>query len=399
VRAGRALVLAVAALALAACGSAEPPGQRISGLTLTIYFAGPLHGASSSGASAALYGARVALESAHGRVGRYRIVLRVLDDSTRASRGWDPNQTTANVRVVTQDPTAIGYLGDFNSGASAISIPLLNRAGIPQVSPGSTAVGLTTDGTGAAPGEPQKYYPTGAQTFARVIPTDAVQALALVQVQRMLGCHSIFVLHDGEVDGEDTALTYVITAQSAGLRVVAVQAFKRGASSYRSVASSVAGSGADCVVLSAIDEPSAVLLTEQLAGAVPRATIFVANDLSDRAYTDPSDGGVPASLDSRLVVLSAALPPSAYPRSARVVLAHAPYTPAIFGYEAMRVMLTAIARATDDGRIQADRRKVLAALFSTRRPFTIDSAGDSSIDRYGVYRLVGGRMSFVEAAG
>jgi branched-chain amino acid transport system substrate-binding protein len=389
----RALTLAVVALALTACASVERPGQRISGRTLTIYFAGPLHGASSSGATAALEGARVALAAAGDQVGRYAIVLRPLDDSTAASRGWDPNQTTADVRLVVQDPTTIGYLGDFNSGASAISIPLLNRAGIPQISPGSTAVGLTTDGTGAAPGEPQKYYPTGVQTFARVIPTDAVQALALVHVQRTIGCHSVFVLHDGEVDGEDTALTFVLTAQSDGLRVVGVQAFRRGASSYSAVASSVAGSGADCVVLSAIDERSAASLTAQLASVLPRATIFAANNLADSTYT----GAIPQALDSHIIVLGAALAPSDYSRPGRAVLADGPA--AIFGYQAMRVMLTAIGRATDGGRLQADRRTVLAAVFATRRPFRIDPAGDAMIDRYGVYRLVDGRMSFWEAAG
>jgi branched-chain amino acid transport system substrate-binding protein len=387
------LVLAVVALALTACAPVERPGQRISGLTLTVYFAGPLHGASSSGAAAALEGARLALAGARGRVGRYEVVLRPLDDSTAASRGWDPNQTTADVRLVVQDPTTIGYLGDFNSGASAISIPLLNRAGIPQISPGSTAVGLTTDGTGAAPGEPQKYYPTGVQTFARVVPTDAVQALALLHVQRAIGCRSVFVLHDGEVDGEDTALTFVLTAQSAGLRVVGVQAFRRGASSYGAVAASVAGSGADCVVLSAIDERSAVLLTAQLASALPRATILAANNLADSAYTN----AIPESLDSHVIVLSAALAPWDYSGPARAVLADGPAS--IFGYQAMRVMLAAIGRATDGGRRQADRRNVLAAVFATRRPFSIDSAGDSAIDRYGVYRLVDGRMSFWEAAG
>lgn len=389
----RAVVLAVVALALTACASVERPGQRISGRTLTIYFAGPLHGASSSGATAALEGARLALAAARGRVGRYEIALRPLDDSTVASRGWDPNQTTADVRLVVQDPTTIGYLGDFNSGASAISIPLLNRAGIPQISPGSTAVGLTTDGTGAAPGEPQKYYPTGVQTFARAIPTDAVQALALVHVQRAIGCRSVFVLHDGEVDGEDTALTFVLTAQSAGLRVVGVQAFRRGASSYGALASSVAGSGADCVVLSAIDERSAALLTAQLASALPRATIFAANNLADSAYT----GSLPQSLDSHIIVLSATLAPSDYSRPARAVLADGPTS--IFGYEAMQVMLAAIRRATDGGRLQADRRTVLASVFATHRPFGIDSAGDPAVDRYAVYRMVDGRMSFWEAAG
>ena len=40
-----------------------------------------------------------------------------------------------NARKAVGDDKAIAYLGEFNSGASAISIPLLNEAGILQVSP------------------------------------------------------------------------------------------------------------------------------------------------------------------------------------------------------------------------------------------------------------------------
>lgn len=370
----RGLVLGVVALALAGCGVAPAPGARISGRTLTIYFGAPLHGASSSAAIAALEGARAALAAVHGRVGAYEVILRVLDDSTAAADGWDPSQTTADARVAIQDPTTIGYLGDFNSGASAISIPLLNRAGIPQVSSGSTAVGLTTDGTGAAPGEPQKYYPTGVRTFARVIPTDESQARALLAAQREAHCRSVFVLHDGEVDGEDTALTYVLSAQAADLRVVAVQAFRRGAGGYGSIAAAVASSGADCVVVSAIDERSAARLTEAVLRAVPRARIFASGELADRAYTE----GLPASLEPRALVLGASTDPG-----------H-------FGYEAMRLLLGAVARATDGGRRQANRRKVLAALFSAR---WLDSSGDPTRGHYSIYRLLGGRMSLVGEAG
>src|SRR5207248_527272 len=139
----RVLALALAALVVGGCGSAQRVTDRIHGQTLTIYFAGPSRGASSVGAQAALNGAKLALERAGDRIGRYRIALKTLDDGTPQSRGWDPNQTTANVRVVLKDPTAIAYVGDFNSGASAIAIPPLNRAGIPQVSPASSAEGLT----------------------------------------------------------------------------------------------------------------------------------------------------------------------------------------------------------------------------------------------------------------
>jgi branched-chain amino acid transport system substrate-binding protein len=400
-------VLAAVALALAGCGGAVRPGQRISGETLTVYFGGPLRGASSLGATAALNGARLALADAGGRVGRYRILLRALDDSTIASDGWDPNQATLNARLVVQNPSAIGYLGDFNSGASAISIPLLNRAGIPQISPGSTAVGLTTTGPGAAPGEPQKYYPTGVRTFARVVPTDASQALALVRIERAIGCRSTFVLNDGEVDGEDAALSFLLTAKSARLAVVGAQQFTRHATSYASLATTVAASGADCVLISAIDERSSLRLTEQVASAVPRATIFAGNGLANSAFI----GAIPQSLDPRVIVLSATLPAGQYPAPARAFLTRyasrygPPEPPAIFGYVAMQLMLDVIDDATDGGHKQADRAKVVAALFDGDQRRTVlgmihvGRAGDLTVHRFGIYRIVAGQLRFLEAAG
>ena len=46
------------------------------------------------------------------------------------------------------------------------------------VSPANTYVGLTTNLPGSAPGEPQKYYPTGKRNYLRIVPLDSIQAAA-----------------------------------------------------------------------------------------------------------------------------------------------------------------------------------------------------------------------------
>lgn len=406
-----ALGLVAAAVLLAGCGSSLRPGERIRGRILTIYFSAPGQGASSLDATAALHGAQIALDRVHARIGRYQIRLRTLDDSTVHSDGWDPNQTTADARLASQDPTTIGYLGDFNSGASAISIPLLNRSGIPQISPGSSAVGLTSTGAGAAPGEPEKYYPTGLRTFARVVPSDADQAKALITAEQASACTSTFVLEDGEVDGEDAALTFALSAQSAGLRVVAIQAFQPQALDYSGLAHSVAASGADCVLISALDEASSVRLTQELARALPSERLFATDGLADAAYLSPNLGGLPANLDAHVTVVSPTLPASDYPASGRRFLAEyaarygAPAPPAIFGYQAMSLLLSAIVRATDHGHRPADRLSVRAELLSNRRihgavgTFRIDRAGDTSLRSFAIYRLRAGRLVFLERVG
>jgi branched-chain amino acid transport system substrate-binding protein len=105
-------------------------------------------------------------------------------------------------RRAAQDSAAIAYIGEFNSGGSAISIPILNEAGVPVISPSNTAVGLTRRGPGANPGEPDKYYPTGVRTYFRLTSNDAVQGGALAAATRDGACTAIALVTDREVYGE-----------------------------------------------------------------------------------------------------------------------------------------------------------------------------------------------------
>ena len=405
---GRSLVAAVvSALALSGCGAkGKVPGDLIPGRTLTIYSSAPQHGASRVNAAAVVGGEIMALSQSHYRLGHFRIVFKSLDDSTPQRGEWDPGQTTLNARIAANDPTTIGYIGEFNSGASAISIPLLNRIGIAQISPASTAVGLTSAGPGAAPGEPGKYYPSGNRTYARIVPSDAVEAVAQVRSQESEGCTKTFVLDDGEVDGLDTATSFVLAAQRSHLKVGAVQAFDPKATDYRPLAAAIGKSGANCVMISAITENNAVLLTKQIAAALPSVKIFGSAGVAESTFTDAAQGGIPSTLDPRVMITVATLDPAAYPAAARAFYsayaraygAAQPY--AIYGYEATNLLLSAITRATDHGRAPARRSAVVAALFATRDrhsvlgTYSIQRDGDTTIKRYGVYRVLHGQLAF-----
>jgi len=96
-------------------------------------------------------GIKLALSQAGGKAGKWTVNYQSLDDSTAAAGKWDPGQTAANARKAATDPKAVYYIGEFNSGASEVSIPILNQAGLPQVSPANTYVGLTTTSPAALP--------------------------------------------------------------------------------------------------------------------------------------------------------------------------------------------------------------------------------------------------------
>ncbi|MGZ4666329.1 MAG: ABC transporter substrate-binding protein, partial [Frankiaceae bacterium] len=161
----RRIIIVIAALAsvvLAAVGCGD--GQASTNAqTVDVYSSLPLQGATGVQGNAYVNGIRLALEQAGGKAGQWTVNYTSLDDSTAAAGKWDPGQTAANARKVATDSKAVYYIGEFNTDASKISMPILNQAGVTQVSPGNTYVGLTTNLPGSAPGEPQKYYRTGTR--------------------------------------------------------------------------------------------------------------------------------------------------------------------------------------------------------------------------------------------
>src|SRR5215217_540749 len=136
------------ALGVSACGSEEEGGggKTVSGNTLTIYSSLPLQGTSKEQSEAVINGEKLALKEAGNKVGKYTIKYVSLDDSTAQNPGTaDEAQTGQNARKAVTDKTTIFYLGEFNSGGTKVSLPVLNKANIPQISPSNTYVGLTTD--------------------------------------------------------------------------------------------------------------------------------------------------------------------------------------------------------------------------------------------------------------
>jgi ABC-type branched-subunit amino acid transport system substrate-binding protein len=185
-------------------GGEKPPVSnnvaRAKGGRLTIYSSLPAQGAARIQTIAVQNGMKLALQTANNKAGPFTIEYKPLDDSTAQAGSWDPGQTGQNARRVVGDDSAVFYLGEFNSGASVISMPILNKAGVPQISPANTAVGLTSDEPGADRGEPGKYY-SNKRHYARVSPKDTIQGAALATLMQQEGCTKVFIANDKEVYG------------------------------------------------------------------------------------------------------------------------------------------------------------------------------------------------------
>jgi branched-chain amino acid transport system substrate-binding protein len=407
-------LLASLALGLTACGSEGGGGgggggggsaTQVQGKELTVYSSLPKQGANEGQTEAVENGIKLALKQANNKVGSYTIKYVDLDDSTAQAGKWEPGQTSANARRAAQDKSTIAYIGEFNSGASAISIPILNEATIPQISPSNTAVGLTSMEPGAEPGEPAKYYPTGKRNYARVVPKDTVQGAALATTMKDEGCKKVGILNDKEVYGAGLAKNIENSAREQGLEVTGNEGIDPQAPNYRSLASGLNGQQADCVVYSGITANNGVQLFKDLDAALPDAKLFGPDGIAEAAFADPKEGGIPDSLAKKVLVTQATLSPDEYGAEGKKFFSdyesqykeNNPDPYAIYGYESMALLLDAIERAGQRGN---DRQAVIDAILSTKGrdsvlgSYDIDKNGDTTLTDYGVFKISGGELTF-----
>jgi len=371
--------------------------------SLTVYSSLPLQGASRPQTTALVSGIELALKEAGGKAGDITVNYESLDDSTAQAGSWTPEATSANARRAAQDDSTGVYIGEFNSGASAVSMPILNEANIPQISPANTAVGLTSDDPGADTdaGEPDIYFPTGNRHYVRIVPKDTIQGAALATVMEQDGCTKIAMLNDREVYGAGLNRNVKSSAEALGLEVVQDEGIDKAAANYRSLAS--AADEADCMVYSGITANNAVQLYKDYAAALPDAKLYGPDGVAESGFSDPKEGGIPADVASRVKVTVATLSPDEYGEAGKKFFEdfEAEYNEpnpdpyAIYGYEAMSLALDAIERAGS-----TDRQAIIDALFDTQDrdsvlgTYSIDENGDTTLTDYGVYTIEGGELTF-----
>ncbi len=399
------------AVALSVIGSAISVGFMSSGAdaaqpTLDVYSSMPFRGPERSIGVAILNGTKLALQQAGGRVGAWTVDYISLDSSTAAGRAWDPGQCAANARRAASDPSAVYYIGELNSGCSEVSIPILNEAGIPQVSPSNSYDGLTAAAPGTAPGEPDRYYPTGKRTFLRIFPRDAVEAAALLTAMRGDSCRRVAIVNDREAYGYGLAGEMELLKHRYRVSVLGNTGSNGASRGFRTYLRALQRQRVDCFVFAGIPADGAVRVIKAVAGALPRAKLYGADGVCTSSFVDSAAGGIPPTAARRFRCTSPVMALKAYPGGSAFSAAYRaafhsnpdPY--AIYGYEAMKLGLDTIASLGSDA---ASRSAILKALFMTRNrhsvigTYSFDPNGDTTLRSYGLYRATGqsGKLLFV----
>jgi branched-chain amino acid transport system substrate-binding protein len=329
----------------------------------TVYSSLPLSGASRVQTKAVNAGARQALKEAGNPV---RFVT--LNNATKKAGAWMPGPTARNARKAAKDASTVAYIGEFNSGAAKISVPILNRAGIPTISPSSTYNGLSTGGPGTTSGEPGRYYPTGVRTLFRIVPNDHVQAAALATVMRDRGCTKIGLVHDGEVYGKGMNADVAATLARLGVPIVANVRISG------SAPSKLRRAGADCMAYTGITANGAVRLFR--SSALRKMKLYGSDGVAETGFV----GRLPRSVYRRTFLTVATLPtPAQFGK-------RDPYY--AYGYEAMKLVLDGLAASggTRAGLLGwlptvQNRQSVLGT-------YGFDANGETTLRTYGLYAVV-----------
>src|SRR5206468_12492399 len=164
------------------------------------------------------------------------------------------------------DNSLIGVIGTFNSGCAAIEIPVTNQApggGLQMISPANTYGCLTEPCSG---GEPEKYYPSGKRTYARVAPSDPNQGAVDAKFMKDKGATSVYILNDKEAYGLGVAKNFTGTAESLGMKVLGFPAYDPKAPNYQALFTQIKNKNRDSVFIGSLsDENSGQQINDKVS--------------------------------------------------------------------------------------------------------------------------------------
>jgi branched-chain amino acid transport system substrate-binding protein len=410
------------AAALGACGSggktpstttgAKPPHRDTH--TVYVYSSLPRYGPQKAESQAIINGIKVFLANAESHQGAYPIKYISLNDASKRSGRWSATETVRNARRAAQNPHTIVYIGDLDSGATQLSLPILNQAGIVQITPGSGYPGLTNSVLGITQtDEPGRYYPNRtSHTLLRLIPNDLVEAAAALEKLKQTGCVHVGAAAFG--GGNDARALVAAIAKTAILYQMDYVPPPKGAAPGNNTkldpayVEAMVHASVGCFVLAGRVTPAAVTLTKAIHAALPGGYIVGTNGFCNRNWLGAGPTAIPEAVDQFLYCTSPVLPLSKYP-GAKPLIADlqklagkrlpASERYAVYGYQAAELIVEdAMSGLTDS---EDNRKEVREALLggglrssSVVGNFSFDPFGNIGSRKYGLYTFRDGKLVF-----
>ena len=338
------------------------------------------------------------------RAGPYTIGMQACEETTARTGQPSTEKCRRNTRAFAEDRSVLGIIGPLFSYCAAYMLATLNATPdgpLAMISGTNTYVGLTRAGPGTAPGEPQRYVPTGQRSYARMAPTDDVQGAADALVARGLGVRRAFVLDDGSPYGTGLAAAFRAAAGRVGVPVVGTARWSAGARGYRALARRVRAARPAAVFVAGDLAPNGPQLIAALTSVLGRGVQLIAGDAFNQPapLIEAAGSRVDGMLVSIAVLPNASLPPRGQRFAAEFKkrFTQRPCCFSVHDAQATEILLDAIAKA--GGRRARVARYVIGARVrhGLLGDFQIDRNGDTTLNTIGIYQIRGGRLHFKRA--
>ena len=365
---------------------------------MTIYSSLPRHGVSAAAARATAAGQRMALAEVGARAGDLDIELIELDSAEPEERLWDPDVVSMNAQEAADDPRAIAYIGELDYGASAVSVPITNEAGVLQVSPSDGLTSLTRTPLGRPRAGPERYYPEDERSFVRLVPADELVAEALLGRVRETGADSVAVLYDGEIHSRELGGILQALSRRDGPEPVETKEYRGRVDEIPDVVRDVAEDQPDVVLYAGIAGPGTGRILAQIDSLLPGVPVYTTYGMLARDPEVPIPAA-PASVDT----FGPIPPESELPREGKRLLARLRETEgadvarpeALYGYEAMRLVIDAIRVAGPDrARVIEEALRIRERRRSPLGPYRVRATGEVETTSFALYTLRDGRFTF-----
>jgi len=284
----------VKALPASSCGPLEYKGSGDPDYLIATDL--PMQGSSRTQTLQMVGAIRYQLNQQDWKAGDYNIAFQACDDSTAQLGKWDPDKCSANSHAYAQNSKLLGVVGTFNSGCAAIEIPVLNGApggGLLLLSPANTYGCLTEPCAGD---EPEKYYPSGKRTYARVAPSDPNQGAVDAKFLKNQGVKTVSVLNDKEAYGLGVAKNFAGAAKAAGMTITGFTAYDPKQANFRALFTRIKGQNPDAVFIGGlVDENSGQLINDKVAilGDNETVKLMLPDGFTTDAVFQRAEGGTP----------------------------------------------------------------------------------------------------------
>jgi len=390
----RAAVALAAAASLALGMSVAPVrgAERVARLGLDLPLSG-IDGASSIPARNAV---QLAIDAANRRgfPGGVRVALEDLDDAVGGKH--DPAQGAQNVRSFVADPDVFAIVGPMNSNVAKAEIPIVDAAGLAEISFAATAVELTR-GPQATRG-----------AFFRVCASDDRQGVAAARFARRLGARRAFVIDDNESYGKGLADVFARAFPAAGGAIVGHEHLVPFTLDFQPLLTKIRADGPDAIFFGGIVSTGGAILRKQMGDVgLAKVPYFGGDGLASPEYV-PLAGAAADGTYFTLIAPDVFRLPEArgFLAAYRARFRSDPGNYSAGAFAAASVALDALRRGlgAHPGRLPG-RGEVLrgvaatAALVTPIGPVTFDGRGDLRRPVVSLYRVEHGRTEFVEEAG